>query len=419
MITPSFALTATERVLPKLALDFTTASLDPRVTFTRAGNTATVVNSSGFVAGINADLPRFDYTPTTLACKGLLIEEARTNVLTYSSQFDNVIWTKSGTNTTGTPPYIDVAVSPDNTQNADKLIENTGTSVHIFFQTFVAATGSTTYTWSTFVKAAERTFFMLESSKAGMTTFQSVFNLTTGALVSTSATSATITPYQNGWYRVTHTFTTDAAPAGLNCVLKLHNGSTGFYTGDGTSGAFIWGAQLETGAFATSYIPTVASQVTRTADVATMTGTNFSDWFNAIEGTFEVTAFSFASDSTQRRAITANDTTNQNIIDISRIGSTAQSRAVVTTVGVTVFNSLNAAWSLSTAANVVTSYKQNDFAACLGGGTLRTDNAGDVPVVTQLQIGNLLSIQFWCGHIQKIMYWPQRLTNNEVQAFSK
>jgi hypothetical protein len=61
MITPSFGLTATERVLPKLALDFTTASLDARITFTRAGNTATRINTSGYVELINADLPRFDF----------------------------------------------------------------------------------------------------------------------------------------------------------------------------------------------------------------------------------------------------------------------------------------------------------------------------------------------------------------------
>ena len=75
MITPSFALTATERVLPRLALDFTTASLDPRVTFTRALNTATRINSSGLVETVNADTPRFDYTLNPGgACKGLLIE---------------------------------------------------------------------------------------------------------------------------------------------------------------------------------------------------------------------------------------------------------------------------------------------------------------------------------------------------------
>jgi hypothetical protein len=84
MITASFGLTATERVLPRLALDFTTATLDARVTFTRTGDTATVTNSSGVIVGINANLPRFDYDPTTLACKGLLIEDPRTNLLLNS-----------------------------------------------------------------------------------------------------------------------------------------------------------------------------------------------------------------------------------------------------------------------------------------------------------------------------------------------
>ena len=82
MITPSFALTATERVLPKLALDFTTASLDPRVTFTRttgASNPATYFNSSGVLTAATNNQPRFDYNPVSLVCKGLLIEESRTN----------------------------------------------------------------------------------------------------------------------------------------------------------------------------------------------------------------------------------------------------------------------------------------------------------------------------------------------------
>lgn len=69
MITASFPLTATERVLPRLALDFTTGVLDPRVSVTRALNTATAVNSSGFIAVVNADLPRFDYDPVNLSAK--------------------------------------------------------------------------------------------------------------------------------------------------------------------------------------------------------------------------------------------------------------------------------------------------------------------------------------------------------------
>lgn len=87
MSIPSFAPTATERVLPKLALDFTTASLDPWITFTRAGSTATRVNASGHIEPVSADIPRFDYDPITLACKGLLIGEARSNNLISSINF--------------------------------------------------------------------------------------------------------------------------------------------------------------------------------------------------------------------------------------------------------------------------------------------------------------------------------------------
>ena len=92
MITPSYAVTATERVLPRMALDFTTGALDPRVTVTRALNTATRINSSGLVEIVNANLPRFDYDPVTLAPKGLLIEEARTNIALQSANFNTGFW---------------------------------------------------------------------------------------------------------------------------------------------------------------------------------------------------------------------------------------------------------------------------------------------------------------------------------------
>lgn len=426
MITPSYGLTATERVLPKLALDFTTATLDSRITFTRALDTATRVNSSGNIESVLANVARFDFDPVTLACKGLLIEESRINIALYSNDFRDTaaagatrpwVWTRAtvSSNVVG-------VTSPDGTENASKLIEDTtATSTHVLSQNISVTTG-VAYTFTQFFKAGERGFARLLTGGTPFGTNGVTVNLTTGAIAGTVGTldsTAVVTAYKNGWFRVSITKTSTATGTGVFTARIALSASVDSYTGDGTSGIYVYGGQLEAGAFSTSYIPTVATSVTRNADVATMTGTNFSDWFNASEGTFEVTASNFASDSTQRRAITANDTTNQNIIDISRIGSTAQSRSTILTANVAVFNSLNAAWSLSTTASVVTSYKQNDFAACLGGGTIRTDNTGDVPAVTQLQIGNLLSIQFWCGHIQKVMYWQQRLTNNEVQAFSK
>ena len=197
MITPSFSPTATERVLPRMALDFTTASLDSRVTFTRAGNTATVTNSSGVIAAINANLPRFDYDPTTLVCKGLLIEESRTNLLLNS------------------------------------LLNGTSLATQLVTTTAAAHT---------------LTFYV------------------TGQIVLTGTSSATVVGTGAYPTRTTLTFTASVG------VLTLTVTGTVQY------------AQLEIGAFATSFIPTAGSQVTRTADTATMTGTNFTSWYNFSEG---------------------------------------------------------------------------------------------------------------------------------------
>ena len=116
MITPAYSPTATERVLPKMALDFTTGTLDSRVSVARAGNTATRINSSGKIEIVNANLPRFDYDPATLAPRGLLIEEQRTNLLLRSEEFDNASWAK--TNATIT---VNATTAPDGTTTADLI----------------------------------------------------------------------------------------------------------------------------------------------------------------------------------------------------------------------------------------------------------------------------------------------------------
>ena len=231
MITPSFSLTATERVLPRMALDFTTAVLDPRITFTRSGNTATVINSSGVIAAINADLPRFDFNPTTLACRGLLIEETRTNLLLNS------------------------------------LINGTSLGTQLITTTAVAHTLS---------------FYG------------------TGQIILTGTSSATVVGTGAYPARQTLTFTPTAG------VLTLTVTGTVQY------------AQLEVGAFATSFIPTAATAITRNADVATMTGTNFTSWYNASEGSFLVQAQQIAPFSATAvfTTIEVSDGTTSNFLQI-------------------------------------------------------------------------------------------------------
>lgn len=415
MITPSFGLTATERVLPRMALDFTTAVLDPRVTFTRTGNTATVTNSSGFVVPINADLPRFDFNPITLACNGLLIEESRVNLILQSQNINDAAWTKSDS-TVGN----DVVVSPDGTQNADKLIEAATTAAHFVRQNATAVVG-TTYTNSIYLKAGERTqavFVIFD----GVAFSGASINLSTGAVTSppvdvggTDISSIVkTTDVGNGWYRVTGTL---IQSVGVTRQLRItiQNGSVGVYAGDITKGIYVWGAQVEAGEFATSYIPTVASTVTRNADVAVMTSTNFSSWYTATTGSAVVWAIPQIATGT-RPLIQFDDTTALEIIALR--GNVANPELYIVDGGAAQAQIDTGTIVANTAYKLSGAWNTNNCAAAKDGGTIGTDVAATIPTPTQLRIGSD-GTNYASAVIQKIMYWKQRIINAEVQAFSK
>lgn len=415
MITPSFGLTATERVLPKLALDFTTASLDSRVTFTRttsASNPATYVNSSGVITAATNNQPRFDYDPVTLACKGLLIEESRSNSLSYSQTFDNAAW--AGNNATINAA---AAISPDGTNNAYSLIENTATGIHrINRASVVTVTNGVTYTATGYFKSNGRNIFRLYFTD-NVTSWAVEFNLTT---VSTSVSglnapaSYGISAVGNGWFRCFMTMTAGATQNVNAWQVRLCSAAgTESYTGNGTSGIYIWGAQMEAGAFATSYIPTTTTALTRNADVATMTGSNFSDWFNASEGTFVANSAALVA-SGYSRAVQVSDNTTSNFINVTT--NTSQIRT-----GGVFQASFTSGGSVVAGQYYQTSlaYKLNDCASATNGGTTLTDTSVTLPTVNQMVIGGQTTTNIGSGYIRKIMYWPSRLTNAEVQAFSK
>jgi hypothetical protein len=433
MITPSFGLTATERVLPRMALDFTTASLDSRVTFTRTGDTATVVNSSGYVVGINADLPRFGFDSVTLACKGLLIEEARTNLLLYSSDYSNAAWTKGNADFGLT---ANATTAPDNTSTAFKMYEATTTNIdRFFFQVNKTIVASATTTVSIFLKAAENNYAQIRLAN-GNGTFGIVFanvNLSTGAIIESGAagtgaalTASSITAFGNGWYRVTLTGSLNVNVTQAGLAVFMHNGTTTTYAGVVNNGFFIWGAQIEAGAFPTSYIPTEATAVTRNADVATMTGTNFSDWFNATEGTFDIesTAMAVGGASVATylfEAANSSSLSTDFIAVYKRANADVSTRYQVRSDDISsVFSNLG---TFTLQNRVACSYKTDYFVGALNGATPVSSTSGNTPIgVDTLNIGanKLLSAgAFLNGHVQKLNYWPQKLTIAEIQAFSK
>ena len=419
MITPSFSPTATERVLPKLALDFTTASLDPRVTFTRAGNTATVVNSSGTIQTVNANLPRFDYNPVTLACKGLLIEESRVNNITYTqdfSQYNAIVG--AGINATA-------ATAPDGTNTFGLLTEDTSTGSH-YIQKRINVLPAATYTWSVFVKLnGSRRFALYETNANGSYV---VFDLTTASIISnTSGQTATITSYGNSVYRVSMTYVTGGSFANVyRYVILPANATTATttYQGDGTSGVYLWGDQVETGAFPTSYIPNLTTgTTTRNADVATMTGTNFSDWYNQSQGSLYAEITGFPTVSTGRNGVvTMEGASTQSSIAMGRSyagGTVNVLYGGCFDTNVTQAYIAGATVVANTPYKMCMAYKANSFAISVNGAAVVQDTSGTVPSLTNMEIGCYAGAYFVNSCVKKVMFYIQRLTNAEVQAFTK
>jgi hypothetical protein len=196
----------------------------------------------------------------------------------------------------------------------------------------------------------------------------------------------------------------------------LHNGTTSVYTGDGVSGAFLYGAQLEAGAFATSYIPTVASTVTRATDSVTITGTNFSSWYNTSEGTMVFSGDSFRGTPASARTFQFDDNTSDNNIR-------AAGQSTLQVVDATVTQATIAGTPLipfdGTVFQFASAYKLNDFATVTTG-AVTTDTSGTVPTaITQLQLGRGLAAgNALNGHIRTFTFYPQRLTNAQLQQLA-
>jgi hypothetical protein len=408
-------------IQPKLSFDFTAASLSPLIALTRVGATATRVNSSGNIEIVAADVARFDYDPVTLAPKGLLIEEQRVNLLTYSEQFDNANWNKSNTSVTA-----NTTTAPDGTLTADTFTPDTTNTIKDAFQT-VTATLNTAYTSGVFIKSGgDRYAFLMVNQRnsgafVGYAAFIADLQTATLSSVVTSNTaptnaSATLTDDGDGWYRMTVTATT--AASGINQVrvnVGVTNSATAIsaFVGNGTDGIFIWGAQLEAGAFATSYIPTEATVVTRNADVATITGTNFSDFWQAGKGGVLIRALP-STVSGIRPLVQFDDNTADNIIALRGNTNSPELYIKATTDQATIDAGTIAA---NTAYRLAGTWVTDNCAANLNGGVPVLDTSATIPVVTQMRLGSD-GTNYLNGHLQSIEYYNERILNSNLQVVS-
>jgi hypothetical protein len=392
-----------------LSLNFQTATtLDPRITFTRASS-ATQYNSVGTLISVGSDVARFDYDPETLAPKGLLIEEQRTNLLIYSEQFDNAAWTKNNTTVSA-----NVTIAPDGTLTADKLEPATTAATSIYQSVVIAASS---YTGSVYVKkgsnASDANRFYLRDPTTSTTLLQVAIDYDTLVITyNIGSTGASVQNVGNGWLRVSLTITSS-----LTVGNTLRYGVC-FVGGNETAGefAYAWGAQLEAGASPTSYIPTTSATVTRAADNASMVGSNFSSWYNQSEGTVYA-AVSFTNTSSFNTVYSITDGTISNAIRTIQWNNGTDRPLSITTASVGQTSYVTT--GLIGGVKYCAAFTLNNANYAKNGVLGVDDTLVTLPTVNQLSFGSTAGSSFYLnGWLQSIKYYPTRLPNGTLQGLT-
>jgi hypothetical protein len=370
---------------PSFALDFVngTNALDPRVTFTRA-STATFFDSAGVLTSAAVDAPRFDYDPSTLAAQGLLIEESRTNSLWYSEEFGNI----AGWGTAGTAPTITTnsTTSPSGTLTADTITFAAADS-RIQNEALLSFTAGLSYTITLYAKSVGTSL-----NKIRLALFDGTQQNTSDFTVSNTA-----------WTRLTVTFV--AANTTAVGRMQIRNATDNL-----ANSLYIWGAQLEAGAFPTSYIPTTTTALTRAADVASVN--TLSPWYNATEGTVSAEGLFIDVGAGTAGVVSSGAAARYAYRSSSGVLRAFDGTTITTTANSTSVNSV---------FKVATGYTQNtSLSICLNAGTVAT--AGTLAAAftsgTSLVLGNVAASNPMNGYLRRVVFYPRRLSNAELQAIT-
>jgi len=313
-----------------------------------------------------SNVPRLDYTNSS--CPRLLLEPQRTNVYLNSESFNNASWTKSNSTVTA-----NTAVSPSGYQDADTLSDIvSGSSVDYLLNVAspLSYTSGTAYTVSFYAKNVDRRYVYIRFvPNAFGSNKYAYFDLQNGVISQLdSGITATITAVGNGWYRCT---ATNTATVTVSTVFAVYiglsaNGTSNFYTNATARSVYIWGAQLEAGAYATSYIPTLSASVTRVADAASKTG--ISSLIGQTEGTLYAELNVGGADGRVMSTLGGSN----------RFGMTASPTAVgafiVTAAGGVVYSS-SAAFTHGATTKMALAYKSGQSVLYVNGSAVLTTTA--------------------------------------------
>ena len=387
------------------------------ITFTRA-SPAWRFNASGLLVQEGNNVPRFDYDPVTLQARGMLVEEAATNLCTYSADFSNAAWAK-----TGISVAAGGAVGPDGASSMWKLVETAVAGSHGLIRNSNVTVGENSPVTIWFVlKAGERRYGRVRLATNIGFLSEVRFDLVAGKVInSAGAVIGDLEPYGGaGCWRVALTATTQVGSTNLTgsgvYFWDTPTGGSGgvdAYTGDGASGVFCFAAQVEQRAFPSSYVATTTAIATRAAETASVpTLSKFG--FNPAEGTFIVEAEGIQANA--KYAFCVSDGTTNNMMGVSRQGtSVLQSR--VTTGGVVVGIGLSSSYN-GERVKVGLTYGQGAHDACLNGGPVLSAASGTPSVLNTLRVGSLTNVGQVGGWVRSLRYYPRRLSNAELQALT-
>ena len=362
--------------------------------------------------------PRFDHTynGTSWVSRGLLVEEQRTNYVKHSGSL-STNWTLEGSATR----TLNSITSPDGSTNATR-IDVQASAYSGIYQT-VTNGGAGVYTFSVFIKKGTKDWFYILNA-TGQTNSGTFFNVSNGTVGTVfSGYSASITDVGNGWYRCRMT-TSSTTPTYFQTGFSDSDNSI---TPSSTGYGYMYGAQMELGAFATSYIGTTNSSVVRSADVCQITGADFSGFWNGTEGSVAVEYDRLAAvdsnfSSGYPRIVTAVKTSDTSrAVTLFASQSPSGEAFFVQDGTVQAWFSAGSLASANVSTKLSTGYKANDFAASLNGAAVATDASGTIPSgIDRMDIGNEYGVtRFHNGHIARLRYFNKRLPNATLQLLSE
>jgi hypothetical protein len=418
-------------ITPSLSLNFARSkTLDPRITFTRTSS-ATRVNETGLVEVVPANSPRFDhsYDPVsgTVRSLGLLVEEGRQNLVRNNTAQGAVVGTPG---TAPTNSYFFISPSGISREITAIGVENGITYFDVRYYGTSISTGE--ISWASQVAT-------LTPVTVGQTVSASVYlKVVSGDFTSIGSLSIRVLDYGPGYLResstpystsllqsptllrYSHTRTTGASTTGVVFSITLHKTASGPVDVTLRIGM----PQIEVGSFPTSVIPTFGTAVTRTADNVSMVGENFSSWYNPSEGTVFLDCTPVYNNSTnQYRRLLSIHNNSGSQTDVIQFIQSEQSNQVQCAVwdGASPQSGFVKVVTSGTRYKVAFAVKENNMNASYDGSISTDDTTCTLPIMTEMDIGsyNTFSSTQATMHINKISYYPRRLTNSQLITLTR